>query len=430
MTLKKSRFTVAVPYANAPDDYIIVYQTMTAAFVLIGSEDWSIVCQAPDRSDPETRRFLRQQGFFLPRGTDETVVYQCWKDQHMHDFSTITSKVLVTRRCNLRCRYCVLDAGGRDMTQETAARMDAFYLSYIEEKRPRSVRDDFLGGEPLLNSDIIEECAGRRLAHCKAHGIAYAFTITTNGTLLAPERVSKLKTVGLSSINVSMAGPKTVHDRLRPSADGGKTYGRILANLAAISGMVPVTIECQYDSGAADYQRMPEMLTDFKNRGIEIEAVHFTPILPRQGENAFHCGVGDPGISLELMAMARQHGLAEPLEAPSSLCLAERRARFVFDIDGSLIACPALNEGEQAYGNVDSGIDFVNEAQLLYRQLPEKCMEDCPLLPMCRGGCRHQAMVFQGDFNGIDCRYDAMYRHLEAYLQQRAAQVMDSGHSA
>lgn len=421
--LKKSRFTIALPLTNAPEDDVALYHTLTGAFVLMDHASWHVLSQNPNQADFETRQLLRQQGFFLPSGTDEQAVYQSWKHQHMHDFTHLMAKVMVTRRCNLRCRYCVLDSHAGDMSCETADQMDDFYIHMIEQKRPRSVRDEFLGGEPLLNPSLIHKSAERRFAHCQNRGIAYGFTLTTNGTLLSPELISDLKSVGLSGISVSLAGPETVHDALRPAADNAKTYKRILSNLEAVSEMIPVSVECQYDSGAADYRRMPVMFSDFANRGIRIHEIHFTPILPKAGQSDFNCGIGDPEIGLELMDAARQHGYGPPLEAPSNWCLADFRSRFVFDIDGAIIGCPSLEKGQTAYGNVGSGIDFVEESQMLYRQLPATCLDDCSLLPICQGGCRHQALVNHGDFNGIDCNYDAMFRYLEAYLQQRAAQA-------
>jgi len=108
------------------------------------------------------------------------------------------------------------------------------------------------------------------------------------------------------------------------------------------------------------------------------------------------------------------------LEAPSSLCRADFKAMFVFDTNGSIIPCPGLQEGEMAYGHITKGIDFVAEAMLLKRNLPDKCVNHCPLLPICMGGCRQQALVYQGDFSGIDCQYDSQRLFLDNYIREMA----------
>jgi uncharacterized protein len=96
------------------------------------------------------------------------------------------------------------------------------------------------------------------------------------------------------------------------------------------------------------------------------------------------------------------------------------RSVVVFDTDGSIIPCPSLQGNEMVYGNVIDGIDFVAESQLLNRNLPDRCLNDCELLPICFGGCRLQALIHTNDFNGIDCHYDAYRLFLEDYIKAKA----------
>ncbi len=110
-------------------------------------------------------------------------------------------------------------------------------------------------------------------------------------------------------------------------------------------------------------------------------------------------------------------------EAPANGCMADFRARFVFDADGSIIPCPSLQGGEMAYGHVTTGVDFVAESQLLKRRLPDKCLNECPILPVCMGGCRLQALVNGNGFNGIDCHYEIHRLFVEEYIRERASSV-------
>ena len=66
-------------------------------------------------------------------------------------------------------------------------------------------------------------------------------------------------------------------------------------------------------------------------------------------------------------------------------------------------------------------LDFVLESQLLRRKLPDKCLYDCELLPICMGGCRLQALVNQEDFDEIDCHYDSQRLFLEDYIREKAS---------
>lgn len=421
---KKSRFTVDIPVENKGEELFGLYQTMTGAFILIPEKTWSYVLSDPIAPvDPATIDALYEQGFLVKDGVDETTLFDNWKQQYVHDFSTLKSKVLVTRKCNNGCRYCILDPEPKEMSHETARAMDRFYIETIEEKNPQRVEDDYLGGEPLLNAGIIQESAARRFYYCLGKGIEYGFFITTNGTLIRPSIISEMKEVGLTGIRVSLAGPAPVHDLLRPSKNNGKTYDLIMENLQDISGLIPINIECQYDSGALDFLSIPEMLDDIGERNIAVENIAFTPILPRRGGSPYDSGMGDPRILSYLMREAGKRGYPQGGEAPSNTCMADFRSRFVFDTDGSIIPCPSLQGAEMAYGHVTTGVDFVSESELLKRRLPDRCLNECSILPICMGGCRLQALVNQKDFNGIDCHHDTYRLFLEEYIKERASAV-------
>lgn len=423
--LNKSRFTIEVPVEKRGGEAVLaLYHTMTRAFVLIPERQWSYALSDPVApADPAAMDLLCDQGFLVRETTDETRLFETWMQQYVHDFSTLKSKVLVTRKCNNRCRYCILDPEAKAMSPETARAMDRFYIETIGEKNPQRVEDDYLGGEPLLNRGIILESAARRFYYCLGRGIEYGFVITTNGTLIRPSVIADLKEVGLTGLRVSLAGPAAVHDALRPSKTHGKTYAVILENLEAVSGMIPISIECQYDSGAFDFLSYGEMLDDFVERGIPVEGITFTPILPRRGKTDFQSGIGDPRILLYLSEEARKRGFPQDREAPSNACMADFRARFVFDADGSIIPCPSLQGGEKAYGHVTTGVDFVAESELLKRELPDKCLRKCALLPLCMGGCRLQALTKGNGFNGIDCHEEIQRLFLEEYIRDMASAV-------
>ena len=417
---RQSRFTLNTPIEVGDNDGIALYNTLTRALILMPENQWMNLLNESSATDPESVNRLLQSGILVKNDIDEAIVFNEWKQRQVHDFSTIRSKVLVTRKCNNRCTYCILTSEPKDMSHETARDMDCFYFEQIESNHPMQVRDDYLGGEPLMNHRIIIESASRRFYFCKGRKIDYGFIITTNGTLLTPKIIHRLKTVGLTAARVSLAGPAELHDRLRPSADEKKTYEKIMENLEKISGLIPISIECQYDAGARDFKRIPEMLDDIKRRNIEVENIAFTPILEKRGGNRFLAEKKDLQKFLFLQKSALTRGFPANDIAPSNACMADFRSFFVFDTDGSIIPCPSLQGGEMAYGNVLNGIDFVAESQLLHRNIPDKCLESCEILPICMGGCRLQALTYREDFNGIDCHYDAYRRLLTEYVRYKA----------
>jgi uncharacterized protein len=421
---RPSRFALDLPIEGREDAFTAVYNILTEALVLMPEAQWANILDVDPAADPETIEQLIQHGILVRKGVDETVVFKEWRQRHVHDFSTMKSKILVTRKCNNQCTYCILDPEAKDMSAAIARKMDDFYLEQIKSNHPQQVQDDYLGGEPLMNLDVIIESASRRFYFCKGKGIDYAFTMTTNGTLITPTVIAKLKAVGLTAVRVSVAGPAEVHDRLRPSMGGGKTYETIMKNLEKISGSISMHIECQYDAGARDFKRIPEMLDDMNRRNIRVEDIAFTPILEKRGQSGFCAGMGEVENFLFLKKEAERRGFPVNGSAPSNVCMADFRSIYVFDTDGSIIPCPSLQGGEMAYGNVSTGMDFVAESQLLNRKLPDQCLNRCELLPICMGGCRLQALTRHNDFNGIDCHYKIYRLLLEDYIRNKASAAL------
>ena len=429
--LKKSKYTVLVPLEGTERRLLGVYNTLNRGLIVASEDALMRIITADSWPDDEPLiKLLLEHSLLVPGNTDEDAVFEVWRQQHVHDLSTMRSKVVLTRRCNHRCRYCIVAPEAKEMSHETARAMDQYYSQCIEEARPERVMDEFTGGEPLLNPGVLMEIAGRRYYYCLGRGIDYGFTFITNGTLLSPKLIRPMQEIGLDGIRVSLAGPAEVHDRLRPSADGGKTYDRIVGNLLRVSGLTPITLECQYDEGAKDYGRIPEMLEDLKQRGILIKNVCFTPILPRRNGTNHGTRTGEPEILLHLMREAEARGYPQLEDPPMNCCSADFLARMTFDTDGSLIPCPVLQSGEMVYGNVSSGIDFIAHAQILHRRLPERCLNDCELLPLCLGGCRLQALIRGDGFNGVSCRYENLKPILEAYVRAKATQALAAAKAA
>ena len=386
-----------------------IFNTLSQALCLVKEDDWVKLLGSATLSAEEAKlgADLCAQGFLLPEGCGQELdIFRHWRQQMVHDWRSMGSKVLLTMACNNGCTYCGSHREALSMSAETARAVDDWYCRMIDEKRPQKVADDYLGGEPLLMVDLLLAIAGRRLAFCRERNIGYSFSLTTNGRLLNRVTVQQLIEVGLNKVRVSMAGPADIHDALRPGVNGEPTYAQIVGNLAEVSDLIPVMIECQYDGLSGDFRRMVEMLDDFQARGIRVQEVNFTPILAQRGGCNYPGGLNDPRKQLWLQKEAAKRGMSGESGPPSNNCLAELRSRFVVDCLGNLLPCPALQTGERAYGDTRTDVDFRAEALLCQHNLPDTCLNDCPVLPLCKGGCRNQALVAQGDFNGVDCRRD------------------------
>lgn len=128
---------------------------------------------------------------------------------HLLQFSEDKKPVVVwnvTRACNLRCVHCYAKAGQKGRERELTREQG---LALIDELVAFGVPVVlFSGGEPLMRSDLVE-LAGRAVEK------GMRAVVSTNGTLITPQKARELKTVGLSYVGVSLDGMEAVNDRFR-----------------------------------------------------------------------------------------------------------------------------------------------------------------------------------------------------------------------
>ena len=136
----------------------------------------------------------------------------------------------VTFRCNLRCRYC----GACDVHQEDLD--TAGVLRGLDELWALGARwITFGGGEPLLRPDM-----GEIMTHARKLG--FEPFLSTNGWLI-PRRMDVVRLA--SHVNLSLDGPRAVHDEVR----GAGAFDHTLdAARACRDAGVPVSFQCTLSS--------------------------------------------------------------------------------------------------------------------------------------------------------------------------------------
>jgi len=128
---------------------------------------------------------------------------------HLLQFSSDKRPVVVwniTRRCNLKCVHCYAHAKNITFNNE---------LSTVEGKNLLADLADFgvpvilfSGGEPLTRKDLPELAAYAVKKGMRA-------VISTNGTLITPQKAQTLKEIGLSYVGISLDGMEEINDRFR-----------------------------------------------------------------------------------------------------------------------------------------------------------------------------------------------------------------------
>jgi radical SAM protein with 4Fe4S-binding SPASM domain len=112
----------------------------------------------------------------------------------------------ITKRCNLRCIHCYIDASKATRENELTTEEAKLVIEDLAEFGVPVIL--FSGGEPLLRKDLFE--LGR---YAREKGIRTV--ISTNGTLITSSLAKKIKESGFLYVGISLDGLEKTNDKFR-----------------------------------------------------------------------------------------------------------------------------------------------------------------------------------------------------------------------
>lgn len=149
----------------------------------------------------------------------------------------------VTDACNLNCTYCYqCNKGTRKMKFEYAKKLIDMMLSgderlagYIDVKTSPAIILEFIGGEPFLEVELIDQICdyfiNQAIEMCHQWATLFAISICSNGVLYFDAKVQRFlnKWGDKLSFNVTIDGNKELHDACRVFHDGSPSYDLAVA---------------------------------------------------------------------------------------------------------------------------------------------------------------------------------------------------------
>ena len=193
------------------------------------------------------------------------------RQRPLHDL-----RISVTDRCTFRCTYCMpKEVFGRDyvfldrgqlLTFEEVTRLTRIFVGLGVEK----VR--LTGGEPMLRRDfekLVEMLAG-------IEGLS-DIAMTTNGSLMTPERARALKAAGLNRATVSL---DSLDDAtFRSMNDVNFPVDKVLQaiDIAAEAGLTPVKVDMVVKRGVNDHD-IVEMARHFRGTGHILRFIEYMDV--------------------------------------------------------------------------------------------------------------------------------------------------------
>lgn len=308
-----------------------------------------------------------------------------------------------TLRCNARCAFCGSGCGENTcFPDELTTEEISTALHRLAEQQPvKDVMINVTGGEPLLRQDVFEVMT-------QAVSWGFSWGMVTNGSLITPQVIRRMKESGMKTLTVSLDGCAATHEHLRRLPSG--SLDRILAGLRQIAA-----------EGFLDHLQVTTVVN--RQNLDELEALR--ALLLPIGLNSWRVVTADPigrakdnaHILLDRAGMSRYFAFMEQYRQDTTLpvlpscshyfgawesrlrtrcfdCGAGTRVMSIL-YNGDIFVCPNVERRpELIQGNVrthdlaerwQNGFGFFRQK---HRTLSERC-RTCDERDSCRGDSLH-----------------------------------------
>jgi mycofactocin biosynthetic radical S-adenosylmethionine protein MftC len=307
----------------------------------------------------------------------------------------------VTLACNLRCSHCLSSSGEKACNELSTAEA----LDLVEQLHTAGVfQVNFGGGEPFIRPDfeeILAACHARRIMTC----------ISTNGTLIGPERVARLASNRLVAIQVSLDGAnRETCDAIR----GNGVFDRAIEAVKLLAATsIPTSINTVLTAqNAAEIPAMHELA---RSLGVSLRVSRFRP--SGRGADNWESLRPSPAQLLAFSDWLAASGDVRTGDSFFSLTTQERQglglnlcgaAKLTCCVSptGHMYPCAFLQSDRFEAGNLRTSsfqeIWDNSEIYASFRNLRIHSCEECTRFDQCHGGCPAVAWHLKNDINGGD----------------------------
>jgi uncharacterized protein len=266
----------------------------------------------------------------------------------------------------------------------------------------------FMGGEPLLNRELIQFTVAYAEGAAAATGHTVRFSITTNATLVTSED-ARLFAEHPFQVAVSMDGPPPVHNRQRSLMGGRTSYERVRRG---VETLILAGKPRHLSARATVTPRVPDLPGGLQHLlDLGFDSVGFAPVLispdPRLAFTDADFGellaqmIACAELTKRALLARRSHSFSNFETALAELERGSHRpypcgagaAYLSVNADGSLYACHrTVDDPRFEMGHIASGSDVERrrahlESRHVDKQAPCK---DCWARYLCGGGCYHE----------------------------------------
>ena len=395
-----SRFTRYVKKCNC----ILVYNTFTNSCISLNLD-----------SVYDAKKYIKE--------CDDNILYELGiktkynEDDLMREYynnlrnskETLYVMLIMTYGCNMKCTYCFEEnvCNEKEFLFEDEVDDIIEYLLKLYSSGYNKLEIHYFGGEPLLKLDKILKINSILIDE----GVNLHSNIITNGTLLNKNNTIKSLNAGITNFQITLDGPKFIHDERRPLKSGVSSYEKIIENLKSLSSL-KVNISLRINVDHMNYEFLDLLLEDLSKLDVNYNFnVYLSPVV----------GVieGDFNNTLRLRKKTLTNAWKKlkksnikffidfPRYAPCPFI--SKSSAFYIDLKGNKYTCGGfVGNKNKIEGKYDD--DYLIKTDRISKpHFKENCLK-CSLFPICMGGCVYESETFNNH-----CQYSYLSAMIDEF---------------
>lgn len=407
------------------DDSVMLYKSITDALFELSGNEYKVINQFLESGNIEylsdsTKNHISElylNKFLVENELDEVDLFKREHLKTMMETQTGTVYFSPSFLCNLRCTYCII--GENVNNSHSVTRMQSHIVGksaeYVFEMAARSgikYLDVILyGGEPMLsqtsNIDFIKKLSELN----KDHKINIEYTLVTNGYNMSDDNVKQLIDAGVKNLQITLDGPKHIHDTRRIGVHGEKTFDIILEHLCNnYSKFKNVVIRINVDNMNVD--NICELIDILHSKELNKHCIlHYNLVDPSDYCDA--SGYNEETISRFGRIYKYSYSKGFRVAPWRRFCSMANKMYLSIDPEGNIYNCPNyMGMLEKVIGNVCN----LKLKDYVKTNLSERCVTCC-YVGICNGGCE---VMRQTSKIGTDyCFKRVNYQMTKSYFEAK-----------
>lgn len=387
------------------NDKIIAYNSRTNGMALMDENQYKAfndyIRLGVAIEDEEFFSGLQKGGYLVDDEINELEMLKLKLLKSKFSTKRLGLTIAPTLNCNFDCIYCYEKDYRQNsvMSQETQDKI----VEMVKKNVPfiGSLDVTWYGGEPLLETKILEDLSKKFIEICKESKIEYSAKIITNGYRLTAELAKTLKSLNINSVQVTLDGPPEVHNARRPLVGGQPTFHEILKRVGECADLIDIALRVNIDK--ENKEKIREVLDIIENAGLKNKVfVYLGYVEPTNNcyqvntcmnyndfsnlDYDFHDILKEKGFETEAWSKYPQ--------PKAGYCGADSINTYVIDPKGDIYKCwTDMGIKKYSIGNLydnknNIGTRFETlSTYLLYDPTVDNECNECKVLPVCMGGC-------------------------------------------